>query len=578
MDIFNQLSSHFQGWNAYLTTDAGRLAAWPYVWTGLKILLALVILLLVLYQYRARQVRRQRGIKYRLSKLISHLCDTYEQMEDIDWKNQIYYTYVIHDGKLNVQEKPFQNVTELAGELHPEDARKYTEDFLRSAVEKAMKTCGQVEFTAREKQKDGSYRWMSYLLQGIKKDKTHRRSCLLLKHGVDDMHSQEMERRAQLTSAMDQARELAEAKSKFMAHISKDTREALHSIMGYLTLAEDEASQETRKEYVRESQEQVRYLLGVLNDVIDLSAMENGTLQTHYEAFDVQKLLDSLNQVFQDEAAKRQLDFSMQVEALQYPRLLGDQNRLEQVLLNVLNNAMLFTEAQHKVTCQIREKAIKHKRVCLEAVVQCEGMEVPENMLDKVFLPFELSSQVDGNTVHGGLGLAVTHNLVHVLGGVIKADQAEGKGMRFTIELPFGYEKHAAKLTAEEVHLQGKHLLVAEDSDLNAQVLEKITAPLGMLLDRVTNGKEACDKFAQAAPHTYDAILLDLDMPVMNGNEAAKVIRAMDREDAKTVPIIAMTENLISEDVAQALKNGMNGQLVKPLEKEQLLQVLLSFL
>ena len=152
-----------------------------------------MVLLLILYHYRAHQVRRQRAIKYRISKLIAHLCDMYDYLQEIDLENQKVYTYEFHGGDLQIVTKELNSMQELVGPLYPEDAARYPDEVLKSIIERAMKTCSQVEFLVREKQEDGTYQWVSCLFQGIKKDKSHSRSCLLLKHKVNEQRSQELD-------------------------------------------------------------------------------------------------------------------------------------------------------------------------------------------------------------------------------------------------------------------------------------------------------------------------------------------------------------------------------------------------
>ena len=296
-----------------------------------------------------------------------------------------------------------------------------------------------MEFTAREKGADGTFHWKSFLFQGVKNDKIHSRSCLLLKRDVDDSRSAEMEKRAQLSLDMNAAREAAQAKNEFLNRFSQDTREALRDIMGNLGLTRDEMDPDRRREYLDESQQETRYLMSMIEDVKELSDIENGNLEIRSEEFNVDETLEKLNQLFRKEAEKRGIAYSCTVEPLLYPNLIGDEQRLEQVLLNLLTHALLFTDRGQKVLCAVREQLVKNKKVSLEFTVLCAGMKVPQEMVEKAFLPFELTRQVGSAKVHGGLGLVVTQRLVTLLGGQIRADNAEGRGVRYIIELPFDF-------------------------------------------------------------------------------------------------------------------------------------------
>lgn len=439
MEIINTLGNQIAGWKALLAGEAGNIPSLPFLKTGAEVLLGLLVLFFIAYRFRTHQLRRERKMRYRIARMIAHLCDTYDSLEDVDWKKQKVYRYQFVDGDLKIQEWDIDGMEDLIGPLHPGDALKYTEEYLKGAIEKAMKTCCPVEFTAREKGEDGVYHWKSFLFQGIKNDKLHRRSCLLLKRGVDDSHSQEMEKRAQLSLDMNEAREAAQAKSEFLNRFSQDTREALRDIMGNLTLTKDEVDPQRRKEYMDESQQEVHYLMAMIEDVKELSDIENGNLEICSEEFNVDETLEKMNQLFQKEAEKQGISYSCTVEPLLYPNLIGDEKRLEQVLLNLLTHALLFTDKGQKVLCAVRQKLVKNKKVAMEFTVLCAGMKVPQEMVDKAFLPFELTRQVGNARVHGGLGLVVTQRLVQLLGGQIKADNAEGRGMRYIIELPFAF-------------------------------------------------------------------------------------------------------------------------------------------
>ncbi|WP_278675206.1 HAMP domain-containing sensor histidine kinase [Acidaminococcus fermentans] len=439
MEIINTLGNQIAGWKALLAGEAGKLPPLPFLKTGAEVLLGLLVLFFIAYRFRTHQLRRERKIRYRIARMIAHLCDTYDSLEDVDWKKQKAYRYQFVDGDLKIQERDIDGMEDLIGPLHPGDALKYTEAFLKGAIEKAMKTCSPVEFIAREKGSDGVYHWKSFLFQGIRNDKLHRRSCLLLKRGVDDSRSAEMEKRVQLSLDVNEAREAAQAKTEFLNRFSQDTREALRDIMGNLTLTRDEVDPARRKEYMDESQQEVRYLMAMIEDVKELSDIENGNLEICSEGFNVDGTLERLNQLFQKEAEKRGISYSCTVEPLLYPNLIGDEKRLEQVLLNLLTHALLFTEKGQKVLCAVRQKLVKNKKAAMEFTVLCAGMEVPQEMVDKAFLPFELTRQVGNARVHGGLGLVVTQRLVQLMGGQIKADNAEGKGVRYIIELPFDF-------------------------------------------------------------------------------------------------------------------------------------------
>lgn len=403
-----------------------------------KLLLLLAVLLFLGYRIRTYQVRKERQIKYQINGLLSHLCTTYDQMEDVDWKNQKVQRYTFADGTIHTESHEISGVTDLIGPLHPEDAGKYTPEFIKGAIEKAMKTCSQIEFTAREKKNDEAFEWTSFLLQGIRSGATHERSCLLLKRNVDAARGEEMERRAQLSQDANAAREEAEKKSLFMDQVSQDSQQALETLLDTLKEIEIEKEPATQKQLLQNSSGQILYLEKVNKAIHDLSALESGALHPVQKQFNMEETLERWNDTYQKEAEKRKITFSYSTEPILYPHVIGDKKRLQVLLDHLLSSALLFTPTGEKIQCGVRQKLVRSHQVVMEWTLVAPAMQVPEEMAEKVFLPYAMVQAVS-TSGNGGLGISIIYRLAELLGGKIQVIRSQNRGMRFVLELPYDF-------------------------------------------------------------------------------------------------------------------------------------------
>lgn len=403
-----------------------------------KLLLLLAILLFLGYRIRTYQVRKERQFKYRINGLLSHLCTTYDQIEDVDWKNQKVQRYMFSDGKIHAESHEIGGVTDLIGPLHPEDAGKYTPEFIKGSIEKAMKTCSQIEFTAREKKNDDAFEWTNFLLQGIRSGVAHERSCLLLKRNVDTTRSEEMERRAQLSLDANAAREEAEKKSQFMDQVSQDSQQALETLLDSLKEMEIEKESNRQQQLLQNSSGQILYLEKVNQAIHDLSALENGSLHPVQKQFNMEEMLGKWNDVYQEEAGKRKITFSYSTEPILYPHVIGDKKRLQVLLDHLLSSALLFTPTGEKIQCGVRQKLVRSHQIVMEWTLVAPAMQVPEEMAEKVFLPYGMVQAVSASG-NGGLGISIIYRLAELLGGKLQVIRSQNRGMRFVLELPYDF-------------------------------------------------------------------------------------------------------------------------------------------
>ena len=377
---------------------------------------------------------------------------------------------------------------------------------------------------------------------------------------------------------LEKAVETSQAKSDFLSRMSHEIRTPMNAIIGltHLALMSEEATP-ALKENLTKIETSSQFLLTLLNDTLDMSKIENEKMQILAQPFALGPLLDHMLDIFemQAETNGNSLLFDTQFE---HACFCGDAMRISQVLTNLLSNACKFT-SHGKVTLKVRESAGQEGRSILYFSVQDTGIGINESDLKKIFLSFEQGGNCDQKTPGTGLGLAISRSLVQLMGGELEVRSEVGKGSEFffSIELPISEEaalQEPEYAVPQKGQLEGLRILLAEDNDINAEIAIQLLERKKIQVDRAENGQIALNLFAEHEEGYYDIILMDINMPVMDGLTAAQRLRKLPRSDAQTVLIIAMTANTFQEDRERAKAAGMNDFLPKPFEVDQLYAVL----
>ena len=385
-------------------------------------------------------------------------------------------------------------------------------------------------------------------------------------------------------NAFEVAENANHAKSDFLANMSHDIRTPMNAIMGMTTLIERDAQLPDKvREYTKKIQCSSRHLLGIINDVLDMSKIESGKTIINVGEFYLPELLEQMDAAFRPQTDAKKQKFEIMIQNLEHKWLLGDSMRLLQILNNLLSNAYKYTPVGGTICIEVQEmeqSSSSYAKLCFK--VMDNGIGMSREFLAQIYDSFTREERSVTNTIQGtGLGMSIVKSLVDLMGGSIDVESMQGKGTCFELILDFRIpersvedcSKQEEKEETDTSQLKGMHFLCAEDNELNAEILKELLHMEGADCVICPNGRAVVETFEQSAPGDYDMILMDVQMPVMNGYEAAKAIRRGNHPLALAIPIVAMTANAFSEDVQKSRSAGMNAHISKPMDMKKLLRV-----
>lgn len=381
-----------------------------------------------------------------------------------------------------------------------------------------------------------------------------------------------------LKKAVLTAEEANKSKSSFFSGISHDIRTPLNAIIGCSSLLKKYSHDENKVcEYADKMNNAGRFLLDLINDVLDMGRIENGKFDLKCEKFNIRELVDESISMLLLQIEHKKQKFTIKMDDLKNEVFLSDKIKISQAIINLVSNAIKYTPENGKIELVISSNGEIRgtDRLFIEVIDNGKGMN--KTLVENIFEPYIRGKRING--IQGsGLGMAITKNIVDLLGGEISVESEEGKGSKFKIELNLKvsnddeyYEKN------RENNISGMKFLIAEDNKINAEIINELLKIEGAECDIVENGKEVVKKFLNSTNKDYDIILMDIRMPIMNGYDATRTIRSSNHERAKTIPIIAMTANSFIEDVEEALESGMNSHLSKPINMAFLKKTISKF-
>ena len=422
--------------------------------------------------------------------------------------------------------------------------------------------------------KDGQ--WIRVAVYGCK-DGRHDLVCFIRTTGMHkQMEAYEKE--------LEQAEEASQSKTSFLYQMSHEIRTPMNGIMGMLTLAQEKMdASHPAAQYLTRVDELSGHLLSLINDILDMSRIEAGKVELEEKAFSLRSLENKLYDMFAKNLESRGINYEVNFEDMTIDYVIGDELRISQIIINFLSNAVKFTQ-EGEIIVTFRQMFLQDGNADLMIRVHDTGIGMDPEFINRIFRPFE---QEGADTIRKyggtGLGMAITDQLVKLMNGEIVVKSTPGEGSDFSVFLhlpvaegPVPAEQIEKENTAEEAEpeeievFRGKRILVAEDNEINAMVAREILGQMGAGIDVAENGQRAVEMFDEKPENYYDFILMDVQMPVMNGRDAAKAIRRLPRKDAGEILIFALSADAFVEDERRSLESGMNGHYAKPVDFEAL--------
>ncbi len=705
-----------------MALEATRNHATTMIIGGVTLLIAIIVLIVVIARIRAlRRVMARDSERFgaAMASAFDYICEI--NLTEDAWDN-----LNLVNGKLvksRMHETLYEYIDRYCKEwVAPDDRAQFRELFKPESLQAMSDQNSSTYFEYRRRNPAGGYRWCSLVAQGIMRRTRKEASVVMLYiRDIDNSKQEEEKGRRRLQEALQNAEKLSSYKSDFMSRISHEIRTPLNAIMGFLTIAKQNIGQPDKLENcLNKADIASHHLLSLIGNVLDISAIESGKLKIDHATFNFKEFIGNLGSIFFENARQKGVEFSIHIKEVTEEYLVGDSMRLNQVLMNLISNALKFTEKGGHVSLTIRQAGLMEDSVHLQFIVQDDGIGMSDAFMARIFQAFEQEESATARHYGGsGLGLSIVKNMTNVMGGTVDVQSKQGEGSTFIVALPFGrsrceltdeavrrayqglrvlvvdddgssleyaslllkklaiahdtavsgdvalqkaqramdeqkpydlflvdwrmpgmsgaetakrlramagdaphivivsgYDQSMLEAETTGLHISkyimkplfqstlvdllgdlagrqeasetvgepdlpdfaGKRVLLVEDNELNREIALELLEQVGLQVDGAENGQEGSDRFIQSEPGVYDLVLMDIQMPIMDGHAAARRIRASAHPQAQTVPIIAMTANAFPEDISQSLASGMNNHLSKPIDTQVMYKLLAQYL
>ncbi|MCM1145361.1 MAG: GNAT family N-acetyltransferase [Blautia sp.] len=403
---------------------------------------------------------------------------------------------------------------------------------------------------------------------------------------IDDEIIQELKQKQMMKEALDSANSANNAKNLFLSNMSHDIRTPMNAIVGFTSLVKKHIDDKERiQEYLDIISASSDQLLQLLNDVLEISRIESGKIYVEESECSLMDIAQQVQMAILPKAAAKNITLSLDISNLKHDVVSTDQMKLKQILQHLVDNAVKYTKDGGWVTITLIEQleAAKEHRP-FQFIVEDNGIGISAEFLKHIFTPFEREKNTTSSGIHGtGLGLTIAKDLAGILGGTIEVSSMVGKGSKFTVTVPvYVHERKTLEIETTEdtpfAFTTPKRILVVDDNEINLEIENEVLKDFGFLVDTAGDGAIAVRKIEQSEPGDYDLILMDIQMPIMDGYHAARAIRAIENPVLAGIPIIAVSANAFDEDKRKAIESGMDGHLEKPLDTQKLYRVLRKFL
>lgn len=479
--------------------------------------------------------------------------------------------------------------------VHPDDRENYRSLCSRAYMEKTLSRENKFYSFNYRQTAGGIEKWMRMHVIAASYDPNGKVVHVVLAiMDVDKEMRKDIQQKEAIEMALVEAEHANRAKSRFLSNMSHDIRTPMNAITGFASLAHSNIDDRVQvKDYLEKIQSASKHLLSLINDILDMSRIESGKVQIEESEVSLKEVLNDVNNLIRPMAEEKKIVFKMKNEVI-HNYVYSDRLRLNQILINLLGNAVKFTPEGGEISLRVYQEMVAPPGYGVYIFkVKDNGIGIGKEFQDSIFKAFEREKHTENSGIQGtGLGLSITKNIVKMMGGKIDVDSELGKGTEFTVKVVFMLQdvdeiamqtqeplQTKAQEEEKEEELQrnlfkGKKLLLVEDNHLNREIANKLLTERGFLVDEAVNGKEAVDKIEASFPGEYAVVLMDIQMPILDGYEATKTIRDLGNRVLANVPIVAMTANAFGEERKKAFACGMNGYITKPIEINVLFETL----
>lgn len=396
--------------------------------------------------------------------------------------------------------------------------------------------------------------------------------------------SADIQARELLRSSVEIAQKSNKAKGDFLSHMSHEIRTPMNSIAGLTYLAREHIGDNDDKVltgYLEQIDQSSHYLLNLLNNIMDMSKIENQLYEIRKEPFDIDEVIEKTCAVYRTQMEAKKIDFIVSAKGFENRNLIGDEIALQKILNNLLSNAYKFTPEGGEIRLYATQRYVADRSVVMHFEVSDTGVGISQEFVDRIFEPYTQEAVPDIDNISGsGLGMAICKNMVDMQGGHISAKSNVGEGTKFSIDIPYGIsadsKKKDSSVELDYSKLNGKRIMVVDDVAINTMITRKLLEKHGAVIESAENGEQALEKFTMNHSYYFDCILMDIQMPVMNGFEAAQAIRALRSHYAENVPILAMTADAFLNDSADVVRSNFDGYIIKPVSPDTLYEKIIQ--